>query len=115
MNEAQEAMFRIAELGSFNSFDGEDVVRLLRERTDLWDGMVFGRFQYSPLIMLRDIQKGYINADTMYITPKPGKEAELENWVLQSFGADEVDYDDWAAGAMGQYPNPHPPLRIWWD
>jgi len=105
----------MAEMASFNGFDGEHVTQVLRDNPDLWEGMVFGRFQYSPLITLRDISDGHINADTMYIIAKEGKEKELEILALKQFGADEVDYDDWASKQLGQFLVRKKVLRAWWD
>lgn len=117
----QEMEFDRIMRSSFNDFDGPAVVQLLRQRRDLWEGVVMDRAGYVSvpegtsigyasaidLIKLRDIGANYWNVDTLFITPAVGKKSELEVYVRAHFGADEVDYfEDRNAGTV---------LRVWFD
>lgn len=90
INEAQEIQFRRIEMGSFNNFDGEEIVKSLKENKDLWTSFVFGRFKYWGLIELRDLSSGYINADTiMMLAPLENVskiEALAKKWHANEFG-----------------------------
>ena len=121
MNKVQELNLELMRLASFNCYDGERVVKDLREHEDVWNGAVMTRLDSGELIALRDVADDYWNVDTLYILPKAGKEDELMILALH-WDADEVD---WIAGReavhyLGEYSreleaNPKAMLRIWWD
>jgi hypothetical protein len=131
MNKPQKLQFELMKLATFNEFDGEKVVKSLEENPDLWKGALMTRGSYSrpnsegysdvtDLISLRDLPD-YWNVDTLFITPKAGKEDELKK-LAKKWGADEVDWigGERAANAIGSWSpetraNPKQILRIWWD
>lgn len=117
---AQQLQTEKLRMGSFNELDGPRVAGLLADHADLWEGYVFGRFQYWPLIELREIQAG-VSADTLYLQPKPGKADELFA-LCHQFCADAVDFvnGEEAGELMGTYTqvlarNPKALIRVWWD
>ena len=102
------------ELASFNAFDGESVVKSLKEHTDLWSGAVM---HDNRLLSLRDIHGGIWHADTLHILPLEGKEDELIS-LAKEWSADEVDYivGSDAESLLGQYGFGNVKiLRVWWD
>jgi hypothetical protein len=113
----QELQFELMKQASFNSFTGEQVVKDLLDHKDLWKGAVMDS---RDLIKLRDIDR-YWSVDTLYITPKPGKEIELEE-LAKTWQADEVDYlgaeesckklGFWSSDSRN---NEKQILRVWWD
>ena len=109
----QSMMFELMKLASFNSFDGEQVVRDLIDNRDLWQGVVMDR---EGLIKLRDIQSNDWNVDTLYITTTGVNDVKLEE-LAEDWSADEVEYltPDEASHELGQWPAPSKVLRIWWD
>lgn len=118
----QDLYFELMKLASFNGFDGEKVVKSLKDNTNLWRGAIFGRFDgYAELIPLRDIQSGNYNADTLYITPVKHNADKLRE-LAETWNADEVDWidADKACSLLG-YSSPETRvdnkqlLRIWWD
>ena len=126
----QELQFELMKKGSFNGFDGEEVVRFFQDNPVLWQGVIFDRGSSNAmnghpfaecidLIRLRDIPDDCWNADTLYITPKKGREADLKERIEEKLGADEVDWMDpkGTLGLLGPFsPNPLTAvLRVWWD
>ena len=109
----QSMMFELMKLASFNSFDGEQVVRDLIDNAGLWQGVVMDR---EGLIKLRDIHNNDWNVDTLYITTTGVNDVKLEE-LAEEWGADEIGYlsSDAASDALGQWPAPCRLLRIWWD
>ena len=87
----QIQMQRLIE-GSFNDFDGKMVAKSLTDNPNLWDGFVFGRFEYAHLIELRDISQGYLNADTMMILTTKDHFKELLD-LIETWNANEVGYN----------------------
>jgi hypothetical protein len=128
----QELQFELIKKSSFNEFDGEKVVKDLEDNKELWRGAVMTCGSYSrpnsvgysdvtDLLCLRDISENYWNVDTLFITPKLGKEEELEK-LAKSWGADEIDYygGEQACDMLGSSSpelraNKKQILRIWWD
>lgn len=110
----QEIVFEIMELASFNAFDGENIVRLLKENSNLWEAVFFGR-HYMSLIQLRDIPDGHWNADTLWILPEKGKEKELTE-LASGFLADNVEWlsNEKSSHLLGSGTAPQV-LEIWWD
>lgn len=115
-NELQKIFFRLMELASFNSFDGEAVVKDLQKHEDWWRGAIFGRFdRYAGLIPLRDIQTGEYNADTLYMTAVENHKEELE-LLAKTWSADEVDWlQKEKAESMLGGGEKLSVLRVWWD
>lgn len=124
LNEVQKLNFELMKKATFNSFDGEKVVKALEEHQDLWVGAVMDRASYcmhksdeSPvsekidLIKLRDISDGYWNIDTLFIVPQVGQEDQLE-MLAKTWEADEVD---WMSNPDLGTSRPPRVLRVWWD
>ena len=129
INKIQNLNFKLMEATTFNGFDGERVVKSLKDHRELWRGAVMDRAGYkdpdSPdyseaisLIKLRDIKDNYWNVDTLYILPTAGKEKELET-LASGWGADEVNYigGKRAGSILGSAIMTHEKqiLRVWWD
>jgi hypothetical protein len=117
---AQQLQIQKLNMIRYNELDGTKVVNLLASHANLWEGYVFGRFEFFTLNELRDIKTG-VNADTLYLQPKHGKEDKLFA-LCQQFCADEVDFVNGAKAAelMGSYTpeilsNPKGLIRVWWD
>lgn len=127
----QEIQFELMKIASFNNFDGDLVVEDLKDNPDLWIGAVMDRAGYSrtdekykpviSLLKLRDMSLGYWNVDTLFITPKEGKEDELFE-LASDWKADEVGWigEEDACIALGSYSpeartNKKQILRVWWD
>lgn len=117
VNPAQKVYLDLARLSSFNNFDGGRVTDLLLQHRNLWKGMTFGR-EYMQGIILRDIDSGFMNADTMWITVVPSHEDDLVSLVEREFDADEIDWmgNDRAGEFMGTSRSlERTVLRVWWD
>lgn len=127
---AQELQLELMKLASFNSFNGEKVVKSLLKHKDLWKSALMDGVAYSKggqgfeacinLIKLRDLPD-YWNVDTLFILPVPGKEDELEA-LAKTWKADEVDYiggkqacDFLGAWSQEGTNNKKTILRVWWD
>ena len=54
------------------------VAKDLRDRSELWDAFVFGRFAWGQLIELRDLPKGHLSADTLYIMTTDDRKKDLQ-------------------------------------
>jgi hypothetical protein len=126
MNRAQQLHLLRLGLASFNNLDGERVARDLKENETLWDAFVFGRFEYQPLIELRDLPQGFVNGDTIFLLTKRKRlEALLalaEKWKSDELGwqtanvhgGDYVSKAPWEM--LGADLGPEDVLlRIWWD
>ena len=111
-NTAQELMFELMKIASFNGFDGEYVVNKLKERTDLWDGAVMD--SNGEYYTIRDIPQGFWHVDILRITPKPNKKIELEKWVRNEIGGDEIGWKNVNKDWQGKPLEPEQ-LEIWWD
>lgn len=128
INEIQKLQFKIMELSSFNLFNGPEVVKDLKENRDLWVGCIWGKFEYSVLMPLRDINMGYWNTDTLYILTSEDKVKRLKElarkWKADEFG---VVYRDREEGIVDFKHNETRKwfganligdeclIRIWWD
>lgn len=119
----QEIFFELMERSSFNYFNGRETVKKLKEHQDLWKGVIWGRYQYRELIVLRDIADDSYNADTLFALVKADKVDEFIK-LMQTLSPDEVDdvtdnkwvidsYGSWSGGGV------HEPgyriIRVWWD
>jgi hypothetical protein len=124
MNKIQELQLELMKLASFNSFDGNEVVKDLLKHQDLWKGCIIDRAGYSraayqgciDLIKLRDIEDGIWNVDTIYILTSGVDDKKLEK-LAKKWNADEIDFlsDEDAGRSLGEGPTNHKVLRIWWD
>ena len=122
MSRLQEIQFELMEMSSFNSFDGKFTVEQLKAHPEWWTGAMWGRFEYSPLIPLRDMDNDNSwNADTLYIMVNPAFKAEMVK-LMHDCGADEIDFEsvERMSSLMGSYgPGDKKAesnlLRVWWD
>jgi hypothetical protein len=113
----QELQLELMRRASFNEFDGAMVVAELKSHPDLWEGALMDR---PDLIKLRDLSEIW-NVDTLWITPRPGKEDQLWNLAAQ-WDADEIDWigGDGACRLLGFWSREASKrqqqiLRLWWD
>lgn len=131
MNEskAQELQLELMKLATFNDFDGEFVVKSLKENRSLWKSAMMisdccvlpkDNFCRSGLIMLRDLDKCF-NVSTLYILPISGSEDDLE-LLAKTWVADDIDWIDGptACAMLGSFShekeqNDRQLLRVWWD
>jgi hypothetical protein len=121
----QELNLELMKRGSFNSFDGEKIVKSLQDHPDLWIGamMVQESVGEQDLISLRDMNNpkyGYDawNIGTLFISAKQGKEKELEQLAKSDeWSADEIDYikPDKLGSMLGTGRPTFQVLRVWWD
>ena len=90
MNKIQKIILDLVENTSFNNFDGEQIAKDLRENENKWLGFIFGKFCYSTIIPLRDIDNGFYNADTIYIKVKAKNfnwlKKMVKKWKVNEFG-----------------------------
>ena len=126
MNRAQELQLTRLRMGSFNNLDGHKVADDLAAHEGLWGAFVFGGFEYQPLIELRDLPRGIINADTIYLLTSKDKLGGLLD-LIQRWKADEVGWltEDKREGIfanksafdlLGAFLGPEDVLvRVWWD
>lgn len=126
MNRAQELQLQRLQLGSFNNLDGLRVAHDLMEHEGLWDSFVFGRFEYQPLLELRDLAQGFLSADTVYLLTSKDRLAGFLD-LVKPWKADEVGWQtaDQQEGAfpdrsafdlLGAFLGPNDVLvRVWWD
>jgi len=126
MNRPQELQLQRLQMGSYNNLDGPSVAHDLRENQRLWDSFLFGRFEYQPLIELRDLPQGILNADTVYLLTTKNRLADLLD-LIERWKADEVGWQtaEQQEGAfpgksvfdlLGAFLGPDNVLvRVWWD
>jgi hypothetical protein len=126
MNRPQELQLQRLQLSVFNNMDGPSVAHDLLENQRLWDSFMFGRFEYQPLIELRDLPQGIINADTVYLLTTKDRLADLlkriERWEADEVGWQTADQQEGAFpdrsdfDLLGASLGPNDVLvRIWWD
>ena len=109
MNEIQELYLQLIERSSFNEFDGERVVRDLRNHPDLWDATLMTRSDIG--IILRDLPEGGNNVDMLYLATTRERLPALRR-LVQPWKADEVAVDEMDFG--GYFPD-KVCLVLWWD
>jgi hypothetical protein len=126
MNRAQEIQLLRLELGSFHGLDGSKVACDLKDHETLWDSFVFGRFLFHPLIELRDLNQGFINADTLYLLTKKDRLSALLK-IVEQWKADEVGWrtseicggtiDDKSSWDLlgAELDREDALVRVWWD
>jgi len=135
-SKAQNLMFELMKIASFNSFDGEQVVADLKENASHFKGAIFTRLYHCPLIVLRDINIEY-NADTLYLLVEKKEDIDfwadfIEKWNVDEFGwagGEETDgaidrsvsqygektrYMNWDLGISPPREQDYV-IRIWWD
>ena len=115
----QGTQFELMRRSSFNDFDGERVVQLLKDHRDLWKR---AKMERDNLMPIGDISQGQSYVDTLYLTVIPGKEEELERLARREFHADTVDWLDGVnglsqlgIGADETRVIPKKVLVCWWD
>jgi hypothetical protein len=120
INEIQRLNLELIKKASFNSFNGEKVVKDLIDNKKLWEGVVMDRegFGHIDLIKLRDIADGYWNISTMFILfEKENKDALMK--LVKNWEADEIDIltQRESQNFMGYRKSEDTKLllRVWWD
>jgi hypothetical protein len=119
----QELNFELMKRGSFNSFDGEKIVKSLQDHSELWIGAVMVQESYGEqnLISLRDLNTHEWDCwsiGTLFLSAKQGKEKELKELAeSDEWRADEIDYieSDKLWGMLGTGRPDFKVLRVWWD
>ena len=132
LTEVQAIQLELMKRASFNSFDGERVVRDLLNHRDLWKSCFMTRdieasirhhlppvavHESSDLIPLRDIDEGYWNVDTLYVLVNKSKEKDMKILALEAWQADDVgvlNKED-ASRRLGRYPASGRVICVWWD
>jgi len=113
-------------MGSFNKLDGQKVACDLENNQQLWTSFVFGRYEYQPLIELRDLPRGLIKADTLFVL---AERKSLKNLLelVTNWRADEVGWRTGSAQGgdfvcksdfdmLGAFLGDDDALvRVWWD
>ncbi len=136
INAVQVLIFELMKLGSFNEFDGEQVVKDLLEWRDLWDScLMTDEYQGNGLI-LRDIEGEEYTVNTLYIKTDEVKAVKLMEKIgrhqqisvydpnvdnddpdfIQCWTADEVEIVTDPGKMLGSYTKPElVVIRVWWD
>lgn len=88
ISEAQNFQLEVIAKTNFNSFNGKEIARWLRENHKMWKTVLL------PLdfISLRDMDDGHWHADTLYIYPEDGYGFKLEEIMKEQFNADETQW-----------------------
>jgi hypothetical protein len=117
---AQQLQTEKLRMVCFATISGRRVADLLARHSDLWIGYVFGRYQAAFLVELRDVH-WCVNANTLYLRPRPGQEDALFA-LCQQFGADDLDFIGGreACDLLGMWTpevkqNPKALIHLWWD
>lgn len=138
----QEVYLQLIEAaGQWNAFDGLEIADSLRANRELWLAVVFCDCGYYRLLdlegnvtaiqteycVLRGLPEDTLFLDTLRITPRPGREGQLEA-LAAAWGADTVK---WLP--FGEASSAHPfrqdesgfvragfdlsmaVLEVWWD
>ena len=117
INKAQEIMFDLIRLARFNNFEPDKILRDLINHKELWISVVIGNISETNLIVLRDIPRGHINLDKLYILCRKenvDKIAELAN----NWNPDEMWWltQEEKEHALGMDPiKDLEVLVLWWD
>lgn len=116
ISEAQQIQLDIIAKTNFNFFKGREIAEWLRKNHKMWRAVLL------PLnfISLRDMADGHWHADTLYIYPEDGWGFELEEVMLEQFGADEISWigGETAEDMLGTTEmegRSHVILEAWWD
>lgn len=136
---AQELYLDMIEAGGcWGGFDGRRIAADLRAHLPQWRTAIFTRQPRLPfgspdtelrhrvdLIALRDLPKGEINLDRLFVIPEPGRSDDLEK-LARCWLATEMKWisHDQAADALGanqrefrDYAKDEPRflLSLWWE
>jgi len=114
----------IGAAGQWNAFEGKAIEAALRSNKSSWRAAMLSRGN-KPLIRLRDLPAGDLNADTLHILVEPGKADELEK-LAGKWAASELRWLNLkeASEAMGAGSRMIAPwssdqsrviLQLWWD
>lgn len=90
---------------------------------------MFGRFAWGQLIEFRDLPKGHLNADTLYIMTTVDRKKDLgdliETWAPDACWATQADSLDSELSArtrqvadmmgLSEMPKDVVVFRVWWD
>ena len=137
-SQAQEIMFTLLELGSFNNLSGSQVANALRSNPRLWRSVYFtsagielnesGEWIFNKsrndLISLRDLPQGVLQLDTLLILPQPEAQSAIESiamdWkpdLLKWIGFNEAGRVMGGKRSIMEYAsNPSQVLLyLWWD
>ena len=103
LTDVQAIQLELIKRATFNSFDGEMVVRDLLNHRDLWEACLMTRditaainhhlpptiaYDSIDLIPLRDMGEGHWNVDTLYIIINNEKEREMKD-LAKGWEADD--------------------------
>ena len=118
INRVQRLHLELLKLTRFNDMDGEQVAADLEAYPRLWRAAMLGNFGHGgELLALRDMERGFYNADTlMILTDK--EHAPFMEKLAWRWSAKEVGWlrDEEAAEALGLSPvGKLKILRCWWD
>src|SRR6185437_2690223 len=136
---AQELYLDMIEAGGrWSGFDGPRIAADLRASLPLWRTAIFTRQPHLPsgssetelrhrvdLIALRDLPKGEINLDRLFVIPEPGRSNAMEKlarywlatemkWIprreaADALGANQRGFHDYAKD------EPRFLLSLWWE
>jgi hypothetical protein len=90
INKIQKAFLTLIKETSINKFDGKKIYKDLIKYSNLWKGVVFGRFFNYELIILRDLPEGIYNADTMFISI-PTKNLPKFKKIIEKWDPTEIN------------------------
>ncbi len=123
----QDIQLELIRRSSFNSFDGERIIKTLLRHRDIWQAALVdrihisrpGKLPLSGLIKLRDLDDNLWNADTLYIlTPDRNCAHKLVTVAKEDrWGGEEHIFDDpeEVDMALGGAERGQAVVRFWWD
>lgn len=131
INEIQAIHLELMKRATFNSFNGEYVVKDLIKNREIWDGCLMIRdvgceFRHhippkvecpnSDLIPLRDMPENYWNVDTMYILVKKKNLKEFIK-MTRKWGVDDrqILNEEDTEKRLGSSPVKDDVVMLWWD
>lgn len=118
LSRAQEIHLQLIEMASFNSLDGYSVAGDLRRHRSWWIAVLVERFEAGDrLVTLRDLPRGYWNADTLLVLTDSCFRADVE-LMAQRWSPTEIEWlGNRRASRLLGVPEGlglHV-LRAWWD
>lgn len=90
ISKIQRAFLTLIKETSFNKFEGKKIYKDLIKYSNLWKGVVFGRFFNRELIILRDLPEGIYNADTIFISI-PTKHLSTFKKIIEKWNPTEIN------------------------
>ena len=109
MKKVQELYLQLIEERQFNSFDGKQIAKDLRDNLDAWDAVFMSRQENR--IILRDLPEEN-NVDTLHIRFSP-KYVYTDNPLYKiaesTWGHDEAEITDQGGIGTGLC------MQYWWD